>query len=56
MFILLSDSLSLSLRTIEGLNIKYQEAHARFLFGSYQTSPIRWIGKPPLGDIVLVKS
>ncbi len=26
--------------------IRYWEAHARLLFGSHETSPIIWIGKP----------
>ncbi len=34
-----------------GLNTK--EAHGRLLFGSHETSPILWLGKP--GDTVLAK-
>ncbi len=36
--------------------LTYKEAYARLLFGSHETSPIIWIGKPRNSDTVLVKS
>jgi hypothetical protein len=43
-----------SLTGFEPSRIEYKEAFARLLFGSHETSPIIWIGKPTPA-ILLVK-